>query len=163
MALLQVGSSRLFKCNSSQPRLTAFKPSSAVSGRTRVVQVAATRNFNFKTRDTEREVKSEADAASTDFQNKAEEYLNSIQRRWDKVEEKPVAIAIGVTALVVIWAASGLVDRIDRLPLVGGLLELVGLLVTGWFVYRYLVFGPDRDELKQNLDKFLSKADGISS
>ena len=35
-------------------------------------------------------------------------------------------------------------DRIDRLPIVGGLLEFVGLLVTGWFVYRYLLFGPDR-------------------
>ena len=70
--------------------------------------------------------------------------LSFVQQRWDKVEEKPVAVAIGGTALIVIWAASGLIDRIDKLPLVGGLLELVGLLVTGWFVYRYLVFGPDR-------------------
>ena len=67
-----------------------------------------------------------------------------MQRRWERVEEKPAAVAIAVTALIVIWAASGLVDRVDKLPLVGGLLELVGLLVTGWFVYRYLVFGPDR-------------------
>lgn len=53
-------------------------------------------------------------------------------------------VAIGVGTFVTIWALSGLVDRIDKLPIIGGLLELVGLLVTGWFVYRYLVFGPDR-------------------
>ena len=38
----------------------------------------------------------------------------------------------------------GLVDRLDKLPFVGGFFELVGLLVTGWFTYRYLTFAPDR-------------------
>lgn len=60
------------------------------------------------------------------------------------MEEKPAAIGIGVGVLIAIWAASGLIDAIDKLPLVGGLLELVGLVVTGWFAYRYLIFGPDR-------------------
>lgn len=53
-------------------------------------------------------------------------------------------VAIGVVAFISIWALSGLVDRVDRLPIVGGLLELVGLVVTGWFAYRYLTFAPDR-------------------
>ena len=66
------------------------------------------------------------------------------QVKWDQTEEKPAVVAIGVGTFVTIWALSGLVDRIDKLPIIGGLLELVGLLVTGWFIYRYLVFGPDR-------------------
>lgn len=53
-------------------------------------------------------------------------------------------VAITSAAFIGVWALSGLVDRIDKLPIVGGLLELVGLVVTSWFVYRYLVFGPDR-------------------
>ena len=53
-------------------------------------------------------------------------------------------VAITAAAFVGVWALSGLVDRIDRLPLIGGLLEFIGLVVTGWFVYRYLIFGPDR-------------------
>ena len=53
-------------------------------------------------------------------------------------------IAITSAAFVGVWALSGLVDRIDRLPVVGGLLELVGLVVTSWVGYRYLVVGPDR-------------------
>ena len=67
-----------------------------------------------------------------------------MQVKWDKTEEKPAVIAITTAAFVGVWALSGLVDRIDRLPVIGGLLELVGLVVTSWFVYRYLVFGPDR-------------------
>lgn len=67
-----------------------------------------------------------------------------VQAKWDETEEKPAVIAITSAAFVGVWALSGLVDRIDRLPIVGGLLELVGLVVTSWFVYRYLIFGPDR-------------------
>lgn len=66
------------------------------------------------------------------------------QGKWDRTEEKPAVIAITTAAFVGVWALSGLVDRIDKLPVIGGLLELVGLVVTSWFVYRYLIFGPDR-------------------
>ena len=71
-------------------------------------------------------------------------YACMLQVKWDKTEEKPAVIAITSAAFVGVWALSGLVDRIDKLPIIGGLLELVGLVVTSWFVYRYLVFGPDR-------------------
>ena len=72
-----------------------------------------------------------------------------LQNWWDDVEEKPAAIAIAVAAIVALWALSGLVDAIDRLPIIGGLLEVVGLIVTGWFVYRYLLFEPDRCDHQQ--------------
>ena len=67
-----------------------------------------------------------------------------MQAKWNATEEKPAVIAIGLSSFVAIWAASGLVDAINRLPLINGLLEGVGLVVTGWFVYRNLLFGPDR-------------------
>lgn len=67
-----------------------------------------------------------------------------LQVKWDKTDEKPAVVAITTAAFVGVWALSGVVDRIDKLPVIGGLLELVGLVVTSWFVYRYLVFGPDR-------------------
>ncbi len=53
-------------------------------------------------------------------------------------------IAISLSTFVAIWAASALVDGINKLPLLGDLFELVGLVVTSWFAYRYLIFGPDR-------------------
>jgi hypothetical protein len=70
--------------------------------------------------------------------------IGRLQVKWEETDEKPAVVAAGVSAFVVIWALSGLIDRLDNLPLVGGFLELVGLLVTGWFTYRYLTFAPDR-------------------
>lgn len=71
-------------------------------------------------------------------------FILCLQVKWDKTDEKPAVVAITTAAFVGVWALSGVVDRIDKLPIIGGLLELVGLVVTSWFVYRYLVFGPDR-------------------
>ena len=56
------------------------------------------------------------------------------QEKWDQTEEKPAVVAITLASFVAIWAASGVVDAIDKLPLIGGLLEFVGLIVTGWCV-----------------------------
>ena len=43
-------------------------------------------------------------------------------------------MAITLASFVAVWAASGVVDAVDKLPLIGGLLEFVGLIVTGWCV-----------------------------
>lgn len=32
----------------------------------------------------------------------------------------------------------------DKIPIISGLIELVGIGVTGWFIWRYMLFGPDR-------------------
>lgn len=86
-------------------------------------------------------------------------------------------IAISAASFVAIWAASALVDGINKLPFFGSFFELVGLVVTAWFAYRYLIFGPDRcvayvvtgahhrccvyrEELKKNIDGFFSKVAG---
>ncbi|CAO2175321.1 unnamed protein product [Urochloa humidicola] len=45
----------------------------------------------------------------------------------------------------------------DKLP---GLLELVGLGYSGWFVYRYLLFQENRKELANNLDALKKRITG---
>lgn len=91
---------------------------------------------------------------------KATEVLENAKAKWDETEEKPAVIAISAVSFVTIWAASALIDGVDRLPFLGGFFELVGLIVTTWFIYRYLLFGPDREELKKNIDGFISKVAG---
>ncbi len=82
------------------------------------------------------------------------------QAKWDETDEKPAVVAVGVSSFIALWALSGLVDRLDRLPLVGGFLELVGLLVTGWFTYRYLLFKSSREELLDDIESLKSKIAG---
>jgi len=83
-----------------------------------------------------------------------------IKTKWDQTEDKPAAVIVTLGAILVLSALSGVVNAIDRIPVVSDLIELVGVGVTGWFVYRYLVFGPDREELVQNIQTFLKKVYG---
>eukprot|EP00884_Botryococcus_braunii_P011794 jgi/Botrbrau1/20615/Bobra.113_1s0041.1 len=94
---------------------------------------------------------------------KAGEIIADIQKKWEGTEDKPAVIAITVVSFVVIWGLSGVLDAIDRLPLISNFLELVGLIVTAWFTYRYLIFGPDRQELRQNISEFYDKVTGKKS
>ena len=86
--------------------------------------------------------------------------VEDVKAKWEATEEKPAAIALALAGFVAVWAASGVVGAVDKLPVIGDLFELIGLLVTGWFVYRYLLFGPDRAELKTKVDGFVGKMTG---
>jgi hypothetical protein len=43
---------------------------------------------------------------------------------------------------------------------VSDLLRLEGLVVSGWFTYRYLAFKPDREALLRSVDAYLAKVLG---
>uniref|UniRef100_R7WC96 Cyanobacterial aminoacyl-tRNA synthetase CAAD domain-containing protein n=1 Tax=Aegilops tauschii TaxID=37682 RepID=R7WC96_AEGTA len=64
--------------------------------------------------------------------------------QWAKVEDKYAVATIGVAGLVALWTAVGALKSIDKLPILPGVLELVGIGYTGWFTYRNLIFQPDR-------------------
>ncbi len=96
-------------------------------------------------------------AKSSGVSEKAEEIIDKASKAWDEVEEKPAAIALGTAAIIALWATSSVVDAIEKLPLFSGLFELVGIGYTGYFVYRYLLFKPDREELKEIVDDFVKK------
>jgi hypothetical protein len=85
---------------------------------------------------------------------------NFIQTKWEETEDKPAAVAVTLGALLALVAASSVVDAVDKIPIISDIIELVGVVVTGWFTYRYLVFGPDREELVSNIKVFLSKVYG---
>nr|GFB84825.1 protein curvature thylakoid 1B, chloroplastic [Tanacetum cinerariifolium] len=70
---------------------------------------------------------------------------------WDKVEDKYAVSGLAVSGAVLLWGSTGLISAIDRLPLIPGVLELVGIGYTGWFAYRNLVFQPDREALLEKI------------
>ncbi|KAL8166995.1 hypothetical protein V2J09_008494 [Rumex salicifolius] len=69
--------------------------------------------------------------------------LKTIQGAWDKVEDKYAVSSLGLAALVALCGSAGMISAIDKLPLIPGALELVGIGYSGWFAYRNLVFTPD--------------------
>lgn len=82
--------------------------------------------------------------------------VESVQNIWDKSEDRVAIIGLGFAAVVALWASANLVTAIDKLPLIPSVLEFVGILFSSWFVYRYLLFKPDREELGQTINKSIS-------
>ncbi|KAJ8633510.1 hypothetical protein MRB53_026846 [Persea americana] len=75
------------------------------------------------------------------------EIVKTIQEAWDKVDDKYAVTSLALAAAVALWGTAGVISAIDRLPLVPGALEVVGIGYAGWFAYKNLVFKPDREAL----------------
>ncbi|CAN8285985.1 unnamed protein product [Cochlearia groenlandica] len=74
------------------------------------------------------------------------EIVKTVQEAWEKVEDKYAIGSLAFAGAVAIWGSAGVISAIDRLPLVPGVLEIVGIGYTGWFAYKNLVFKPDRSK-----------------
>ncbi|KAF4366483.1 hypothetical protein CsatB_010762 [Cannabis sativa] len=79
------------------------------------------------------------------------EIIQTVQEAWDKVEDKYAVSSLAVAGVVALWGSTGMISAIDRLPLIPGVLELVGIGYSGWFAYKNLVFKPDREALLQKV------------
>ncbi|KAL5792129.1 hypothetical protein ACOSP7_000723 [Xanthoceras sorbifolium] len=79
------------------------------------------------------------------------EIVKTVQEAWDKVEDKYAVSSLAVTVAIALWGSTGMISAIDRLPLVPGVFELVGIGYTGWFAYKNLIFKPDREALVQKI------------
>ncbi|ONK72663.1 uncharacterized protein A4U43_C04F21790 [Asparagus officinalis] len=90
------------------------------------------------------------------------EIVKTIQEAWDKVEDKYAVSSLAVAVVIALWGSTGMISAIDRLPVVPGVLELVGIGYTGWFAYRNLVFKPDREALIAKIKSTYSEIIGSS-
>lgn len=79
---------------------------------------------------------------SEEIYEKTEKVVAELKDKWDKTEEKPALIGLVTASIVLLYVLNGIVSAIDKIPVVSGLFELIGIFVSSWFVYRYLVFGP---------------------
>ncbi|XP_015079813.1 protein CURVATURE THYLAKOID 1C, chloroplastic [Solanum pennellii] len=82
--------------------------------------------------------------------------VKSVKNIWDNPEDRIAVIGLGIAAIVGFWASSNFVAAIDSLPLIPGVFEFIGILFSTWFVYRYLLFKPNRQELFQGINKSIS-------
>ncbi|KDP28405.1 hypothetical protein JCGZ_14176 [Jatropha curcas] len=79
------------------------------------------------------------------------EIVKTVQEAWDKVEDKYAVSSLAVAGAVALWGSTGMISAIDRLPLIPGLLEVVGIGYSGWFAYKNLIFKPDREALIEKI------------
>ncbi|KAL7617632.1 protein CURVATURE THYLAKOID 1C, chloroplastic [Lactuca sativa] len=82
--------------------------------------------------------------------------IESVQNFWDTPEDRIALIGLGFASVVALWVSLNVVTAIDKLPVLPGVFELIGISFSTWFVYRYLLFKPDREELIQIINKSLS-------
>eukprot|EP00249_Psilotum_nudum_P008483 c21305_g1_i1 orf=129-668(+) len=97
---------------------------------------------------------------STDQADVPIDAFKSLQNAWEKTDDKLAIGGLGFAALILLWASTGLISAIDKLPLIPTFFEFVGILFSGWFIYRYLVFKPDREELLQKVEDTVVKITG---
>ncbi|KAK3124952.1 hypothetical protein QOZ80_7BG0597660 [Eleusine coracana subsp. coracana] len=90
------------------------------------------------------------------------EFVKAVQDAWEKVEDKYAVATLGVAGIVALWTAVGAIRAIDKLPLLPGILEIVGIGYTGWFTYRNLIFQPDREALFSKIESTYKEITGSS-
>ncbi|XP_051146023.1 protein CURVATURE THYLAKOID 1B, chloroplastic [Andrographis paniculata] len=91
------------------------------------------------------------------------EIVKTLQDAWDKVEDKYAVTSLAVAGGVALWGSVGMISAIEKLPLIPGVLELVGIGYTGWFAYKNLVFQPDREALIRKIKDAYKEITGSSS
>ncbi|RLN41363.1 hypothetical protein C2845_PM01G19980 [Panicum miliaceum] len=85
-------------------------------------------------------------AANEEIAEEITEFVNALKQEWNsRIENKFAVITLAVAATLGMWSAGGAVSAIDRLPVVPGVMEVVGIGYSAWFTYRNMLFKPDRD------------------
>ncbi|KAL6771444.1 TEF13 [Auxenochlorella protothecoides x Auxenochlorella symbiontica] len=91
------------------------------------------------------------------FSGKAEEALEAAKSKWEATRDKPTVMAAGAASLLALYILSGVVERIDALPGISTLFQLIGFLTTAWFVARYLGSDEDRSRVHSSVTAFLER------
>ncbi|GBF94234.1 hypothetical protein Rsub_06504 [Raphidocelis subcapitata] len=98
--------------------------------------------------------------AEAEPQVDVDKLVKDLSEKWDKVENKTGVVLYGAGAVVLLWLSSTIVGAINHVPLIPKVFELVGLGYTAWFVYRYLLFKSNREELVKDVDELKKKITG---
>jgi isoleucyl-tRNA synthetase len=73
-------------------------------------------------------------------------------------ENQKALVALGLLASVLITGrvTLAILDTINQIPLLGGLLEVIGILFTIWFVFRHLLFAANRQKIALQIDLLIA-------
>eukprot|EP00210_Caulerpa_lentillifera_P006805 g6504.t1 len=90
----------------------------------------------------------------------SEKLLKNVQDKWDNVEDKTTFLIYVGGSVFVFFLGTSVVSAFDNIPLLPKFFQLVGLLYSSWFIYRYLLFKSSRQELSEDVNELKKKISG---
>ncbi|KAL4194004.1 hypothetical protein AMTRI_Chr05g57050 [Amborella trichopoda] len=99
-------------------------------------------------------------AAGDKSDSSSSSIIKSVQNSWNRSEDRLAIIGFGFAGVIAVWASSNIIRIIDSLPLIPSALEFIGILFSWWFIYRYLLLKPDREELLTKIKDSISEVVG---
>merc|ERR1712070_783727 len=120
----------------------------------RTASVAGLRSSIGQRSNSNRSVK---EFAGDDLKNTAQDLLTTATEKWEETEDKPTVVTLAFAALITLIVTSSLLGALDKVPFLGGILELVGIGYTAYFAYNNLLFTPDRENLSKKVNEIKDK------
>ena len=78
--------------------------------------------------------------------------------------QKPIiTVLLIIAAIVMIKVLFAVIAALNDVPLLAPTFELIGMLYSGWFIYRYLLRASNRQELSQEFQSFWQQIAGGKS
>merc|ERR1712078_532602 len=96
-------------------------------------------------------------AGNDQIKDTVDNLLTTATEKWEETEDKPAAVTLATAGLITFIVTTSLLGSLDKVPFLGGILELVGIGYTAYFAYNNLLFTPDRENLSKKVDDIKSK------
>ena len=75
--------------------------------------------------------------------------------------QRPLTVVGGIIAIIIgLKVLSGLLDTFNEIPFFEPFFQLIGIIYSGWFIYRYLLNAGTRQELWQIIDDYKAQVFG---
>ncbi|QLE56319.1 CAAD domain-containing protein [Nostoc sp. TCL26-01] len=92
-----------------------------------------------------------------DFLAQLPEYLGSF---YQKYGQAIITVLLIVAAIVTSKVVLAVLDAINDLPLISAIFELIGIIYSTWFIFRYLIKASTRKELTQEIETLKTQVFG---
>jgi len=106
-------------------------------------------------------------AAQSQFQQIGQQIAELLDRLPDSVGnfyrdyQRPLTVVAGIIAIIIgLKVLSGLLDTFNEIPFFEPFFQLIGIIYSGWFIYRYLLNAGTRQELWQIIDDYKAQVFG---
>lgn len=78
-----------------------------------------------------------------------------------KEYQRPIiTIGLIVAALISVKLVLAILGAVNEIPLLAPIFELIGLVYSGWFIYRYLLRAASRQELIEDINSLKAQVLG---